>query len=269
MERILVKLPEMLRPQPFGDLIRLGHARDGGYVIPRRCLLATDVLLSFGLSANWEFEKDFRRARESLGKPLLIHAYDHTINATKLGRYRLKALLHLIASRDPKHWKAWRMAGGYRRFFDGVGAVHFEEMVTWCDGPGKASVDAIMSRIDRSSGVFLSMDIEGHEYRVAGDLIRHADRFVGMAIEFHDLDILRDRFMGIHELLLGPFALAHVHVNNVLGLGREGFPNILEMTYVARRLVRHDERAAERSYPVEGLDMANVPGRPDFQIAFE
>ena len=113
------------------------------------------------------------------------------------------------------------------------------------------------------------MDIEGYEYRVAGDLLAFADRFAGLAIEFHDLDILRERFMAIHESLARDFAVAHLHVNNVPGLGRDGLPVILEMTYIHRSLLEAEPRPSPREYPVHGLDMANVAELPDFQLAFE
>lgn len=269
MEAITVRLPRALRPFDAGPLVRLGQVRDGGYVVPTACIENADFLLSFGLSANWEFEKSFRRARAESGRQLQIHAYDHTVNARRLLLYRLKSLIHLGATRDGKYWRAFRMAGGYGKFFDKERATHFEEMVSWRDGPQESSIGTIMGRIDSSRRIFLSMDIEGHEYRVARDLIRYADRFVGLGIEFHDLDILRTNFGEIHEGLSRNFAVAHLHINNVMGLGPDGFPNVLEITYIHRSLLKGDPAMSTSSYPLNGLDMANVLDRPDYQVVFE
>jgi len=264
-----IVLPESLRPVECGPLVRLGADRDGGYVIPERCIEAADVLLSFGLSANWEFEKALLARKRAAGRELAIHAYDHTVSARSLLVFRLKSLIHLAMRRDAAFWRAFRRAAGYSSFFNGTIATHFEEMVSWRDGYRESSIAKILSRIGEEQKVFLSMDIEGSEYRVADDLIRASSRFVGMGVEFHDLDILRSRFFEIHSGLSKEFAVAHLHVNNVMGLGPDGFPNLLEITYIHRSLIDSCSKFSDVSLPMAGLDMANVESRPDFSISFE
>ena len=43
------------------DLIRLGSIDDGGYVVPIETIKSSTALISFGISDNWDFEKDFLR----------------------------------------------------------------------------------------------------------------------------------------------------------------------------------------------------------------
>lgn len=268
MNLAAVTLPRALQPVEAGELTRLGAARDGGYVLPRSCIREAGALVCFGLSANWEFEKAFRREREALGKDLVIHAYDHTVNARALRLYRLKSLVHLVRTRRRDFWLAARMAGGYRRFFDGRRATHFEEKVAREDGPSRASVRTVMERLEPARRAFLSMDIEGDEFRVADQLAPFADRFVGMGVEFHGLDLLWDPFLGIHATFSARFAVAHVHVNNVTGLGPGGRPNTLEITYVHRSLLPEPPEPVTRAYPIEGLDSPNAADLPDFRVLF-
>ena len=52
-----ITLPGCLEPQQEFPLIRIGSDRDGGYLVDQR-LLGSD-LLSFGISGDWQFEKDW------------------------------------------------------------------------------------------------------------------------------------------------------------------------------------------------------------------
>ena len=52
-------LPKILKPKFSYDLMRLGTNYDGGYLVEKSSILNSDFLLSFGISTNWDFEKDF------------------------------------------------------------------------------------------------------------------------------------------------------------------------------------------------------------------
>ena len=268
MESTTVVLPRALQPVECGELVRLGAERDGGYVVPAAAIAATDVLLSFGLSANWEFEKAFLAARQALGRDLNIHAYDHTVDARRLRLYQLKSLVHFATTGRREYWNAARRARGYGSFFDGKRATHFKEMVARESGQGRAALETIVGRVDSGTRLFLSMDIEGDEFRIADVLPSFAQRFTGMGIEFHDLDLHWDRFLAIHASLSPYLAVAHVHINNVRGLGPSGLPILLVVTYVARSLIASDPAPAARRYPLPKLDQANAADLPDFQLEF-
>src|SRR5690606_25530335 len=64
-----------LRPADCPNLRRIGSLHDGGYVVPLVALERASVLLSFGLSVDWNFE----RAALELNPRLTLHAYDHTV----------------------------------------------------------------------------------------------------------------------------------------------------------------------------------------------
>jgi hypothetical protein len=52
-------LNKLLKPIFETDLIRIGGNNDGGYLIGKKSLINTKVLLSIGIANNWSFEKDF------------------------------------------------------------------------------------------------------------------------------------------------------------------------------------------------------------------
>ena len=73
----MIEFPNSLKPffVDNEDLIRLGSIDDGGYVVPIQTVNSSKVLLSFGISDNWEFEKDFLKKTSAK-----LLAYDHTID---------------------------------------------------------------------------------------------------------------------------------------------------------------------------------------------
>ena len=56
-------LPSFLKPYHtnFSNLIRIGRKSDGGYVIDRRVINKTSVIITCGLEAEWSFEKEFQK----------------------------------------------------------------------------------------------------------------------------------------------------------------------------------------------------------------
>ena len=71
-------LPRELKPiyvKNF-DLIRIGSANDGGYVIPKKNINKIDLLISFGISDNWDFEKHLSKLTNCS-----VEAYDFSIDS--------------------------------------------------------------------------------------------------------------------------------------------------------------------------------------------
>ncbi|MDA9177836.1 hypothetical protein N9O17_01735, partial [Candidatus Pelagibacter sp.] len=56
--------PHFLKPYFIKkkELVRLGSIDDGGYVLPIKDTRTSDVLISLGISDNWDFEKDFAKS---------------------------------------------------------------------------------------------------------------------------------------------------------------------------------------------------------------
>ena len=70
-----MKLPINLKPKFEYNLIRIGSKHDGGYLIEKNSLLESKFLFSFGISTNWDFEKDFLKINN-----INFLAFDCSIN---------------------------------------------------------------------------------------------------------------------------------------------------------------------------------------------
>lgn len=252
-----------LAPSAVDPLIRIGRDHDGGYVIPAFCASNAQALVSFGVSTDWSFEEQFRR----LHPQIAIQTYDHTVSERifkrAFDRGIVKFALGRASARDLRErFRLWR---SYREFLS-AGATHFEERI--CDrsgGAGEATLDTVFARTG-SRRIFLKVDIEGSEYGIIEDILKYADRIVGVVMEFHDTDRLRDRFCASVKALQRRFAIVHLHGNNYGRVSRDNLPDVLEITFVESGRARG---TAKRSVlPLPDLDFPNNPTRRDYELRF-
>ena len=69
-----INLPNYLNPYKNDNLIRLGKDYDGGYLVDKKSVLSTDVLIAIGISYDWSFERDFFKFNKCK-----ISAYDGSV----------------------------------------------------------------------------------------------------------------------------------------------------------------------------------------------
>ena len=254
-----------LQPRVFADLVRIGSARDGGYLVPRSALSDIDAVLSFGVSVDWNFEKQLQAIRPGID----IHCYDHTVRPRRFVQYVAKGIRHVFRGRGSVSGVADRIGvwRDYGRFFRGR-TVHFRERVfNRREKANDATIDAIFARIAGKRHVLVKADIEGAEYRVLPDLLRHVDVIDVLVVEFHDTEPLRLVFEHQVGLLLQHFGLAHVHGNNFRGRAADGLPDVLEMTFVSKRLGLPADRRDR--LPLPDLDSPCNPAAPELELEFQ
>ncbi|MEI6241525.1 MAG: hypothetical protein WCR51_14145 [Planctomycetia bacterium] len=227
----LAALVARLHPVPCGhELIRVGSAHDGGYLIPDD-LGGIAMSFSPGVSTNADFETDlFRRS----GIPSALA--DGSVDGPPPG-----AIFH-----------------SFQRMFLGSSS-----------GRGLMRLEDWVAR-HRPSGLpgdlLLQMDIEGSEYAVLIDtpatVLR---RFRIMVIEFHSLEWLFSTFgcmlmSAIFDKLLADFVVCHLHPNNYMPAQRRGtleIPQVMEFTFQRRDRVRPGGPMLMIPHPLD------APCRPD------
>lgn len=239
-------LPAGWKPEPSGNLERLGSAADGGYVVTRAAVDASRLLISMGLSDNWDFEAAFCARSQAR-----VICLDHTVTP----RFWLKQALASLIRLRPRLTRYL----AYRRFFSSPEAQHLRLCVGY-DGPGGISL-ATLIRDEPRVSVFLKADIEGAEYRIFDDIVRFSERLTGIAIEFHDIDLNRER---IDALLaqLPDFAVIALAANNFGGTDPNGDPLVVEMSIVRRDFL------APGDVPEMRRPIPNDPKRPAIEPLF-
>lgn len=221
-------LPASWKPVPVEDLVRVGPAADGGYVVSRRVLESTDLLVGLGLFDDWRFEAAFKAAAGCD-----VVCYDHTVDTAFWAKRFLFDAAAILRGRFERLEGALRFRD-YGRFFDGRTARHVRRKVGY-DGPSSVSLRSILADA-AAVRIFLKIDIEGSEYRILEQILPQADRIVGIAVEFHDVDLHRDRITNFIAAAAGRYQLVHVHANNFGGVDPAGDPLVLEMTWIRRDL---------------------------------
>lgn len=255
-------IPKSWKPKNSKGLIRIGPKYDGGYVIPKIVLDRTKLLIGLGISDNWDFEEDFKKR-----SGCEVICYDHTVSA-KFWRRRFKKDLMaflLLKRLTPKTLKEMFKYIPYKLFFNGKNAVLHQIMIGY-DGPVSTTIDSIIKSLD-SREMFFKIDIEGWEYRVIDQLKKHQDKLLGFVIEFHDIDIHKERITRFIEEL-EKYNIVHIHGNNCGGLADViGDPLAVEITFLRKDLVESD-CIEENSYPIVGLDNPNDIKTDDVKLVF-
>jgi hypothetical protein len=263
----------LLVPDPCNSLRRLGSPHDGGYVVALDTITTARHLLSFGLAANWDFERDAVAANPQL----TLEAFDPSVGPRHFAGMAVRSALSVplrfvSADASGARSSARRAKTGvdYFRFFSGT-ARHTRKRVWYNTDRNSAAIADILADIrskDRGP-VFAKIDIEGSEYRILPWIIAAADMFTGLVVEFHDTDICADIFNTQVSQLLDRFQVVHVHGNNYGDLSINGsLPLALEITFAHRSLAGRAADGPTLDQSRQALDAPNDPGRPDFAIDF-
>jgi hypothetical protein len=254
-------------PVACDSLARIGNTNDGGYVVPVKAVRAAHALLSFGLSHDWTFERDFKKHNPDA----IVHCYDHTVSVWTSLQYSIGQLLRFFLLFRPSALRKTLAWIDYRKFFQSE-AIHFKQKISRDNGSengiDNATIDDAFNRIPEERPVFVKMDIEGSEYHVLDDLLRHSKDIVAMAIEFHDVDTVTDQFKSLVEKIKRDFYIVHIHGNNLGGVTSFNFPIAPEITFLNKNFFDSVPPPSGLEYPVPGLDHPNHPRLPDFIFEF-
>jgi len=257
-------LPNFLKPFHIDDqkLVRVGPKLDGGYVIDKKSILNTDVIITFGLNDDWEFEKSFLK----INTKCIVEAYDHTIdkkfwierfkkdikNFFLLKKIRLRKIIHIFRYLD------------YLRFFKNHNKHHILKIGTKDIYNKEITTSKILKA---HQNVILKVDIEGDEYKILNQILDNSNKINTLIIEFHDIhkniDKIEDFIDKSKEL-----KLIHIHANNFAGSNKDGDPNVVELTLTNINKNEVSLVKTDKSFPVKQLDYKNIDRIEDIYLKF-
>lgn len=244
-------IPKSWQAVPASGQIRLGGAHDGGYVVPAQAVDTVDLLISMGLNVDWGFEEDLRRRRPQCR----VVCFDHTVDSRFWARVTVGHIIHRRIRDIPMYLR-------YRKFFSTPEVAHRQVAIGY-DGAGSTSLTSILAGTSGTETVALKIDIEGWEYRILDQVVAAKDRVAFLVIEFHDLDLQRERVDAFVRAMTG-FTITWIHANNFAGADPNGDPLVIEMTMVANRFVTHGGDPAH----VQSLTSRNNTQAPELELVF-
>ncbi len=252
--RMIGKLPQFFTFKTAKDLVRIGRNYDGGYLVCKKDIDKTDVLIGLGISDDWSFESDFVNRKD-----IQVYAYDASVSQ----KYFFKQLIKAIARIDkPKNFLHYlRVMLAYRKFFNNK-RRHIEKYVGLnAKGEKYCTLKSVLKKID-SNNIFLKIDVEGAEYRFLDTLIENQKRITGLVIELHDCDIHIGKIRKFIENF--NLCLVHVHANNYAPIRLDdGLPLVLELTFSGNAELSEPEKLPHL------LDMPNNPFVDDIELVVE
>jgi hypothetical protein len=214
------------------DLIRVGGANDGGYVLLNDLSQIGGVLsLGIGLDISWDVSIS--------EKVQVIHLYDHSIN-------RLP---------EPIPTGQWFK----------------EKVVANGDLTGTSFKDAV-ARLPESDKLLLKCDIEGSEWEIFSEGNSEIlDKFSQIVVEFHWLTdkLLSGKYelmIEALENLAKTHSVINIHANNYAKfeiISNCLIPDVMEITYVRTRSYKF-----ESPQLITSVNAPNHSGRPDIFLSF-
>lgn len=233
MREELIRLLSSLRPvKTKFDLIRVGGANDGGYLIPDD-LSGISTCFSPGVDVTATFEKDL------LQRGIRSHLADASVDAPPDGLE--------VASFTKKY------LGGF--YTDGY-----------------MTLDSWMSECHAFMGDYiLQMDIEGAEYQTILAADRNAlNRFRIIVMEIHHVQawfnpIAWDVVNVFFDKLLADFYVVHNHPNNncpFLDVDGILMPTVFELTLLRKDRAEPIGYCTQFPHPLDQPNVTNKPDRP-------
>lgn len=215
-----MKLPINLKPKFQYNLIRIGSRHDGGYLIEKKSLLESKFLFSFGISTNWDFEKDFLKINN-----INFLAFDGSINDDFWNLEKKKVLTKLKKLSVSRFINFYILKWSFNKFFNKKNFI--SKFISTKLSNSMTFNEAISLNSEKK--LFFKIDIEGSEYEFLNDIIYHQDKIIGMAIEFHECQ----KFINNIIKFVNDFTLeiVHIHANNYDHNINNEIPKTLELTF--------------------------------------
>lgn len=253
--------PVFFKPSATDDLIRVGSATDGGYVMPARILDHSTALLSMGLSDDWSFEE---AVHSKTGAPLVV--FDHSVDGRFWVRRFAANLIKGVAFFDRARLSRVFRFVGYYLFFNSADRRHVQKAIG--SAPGFVDLKDALGYLNADGDILLKVDIEEGEYSIFDQIIANRARFSAIVMELHLVQKHEAEIEQFMADLSGDFILTHFHANNFAGEPPFHNSQMVEISLMSRRLLKPGEKTAYRPLPIEGLDAPSAPGASDITPHF-
>ena len=252
----LIMLSKKFKPKKTYDLIRVGQANDGGYLICRKSCIESNLLFSFGISDDFSFEEKFKDINNCK-----IIAFDPSSNNNFFIK---KILLDLFKLNLKQFIKDIINFFNFLFFFSQKNCSLIKKKVgiNTKQSFKSISIKDIFNLADNSSKIFFKIDIEGSEYRIFDEILLNQNNFTGIGIELHDVDIHMDKIKKFVKEL--DMELVHIHPQNPAHVAENNIPTQIELTFAKKPKMIGPE--VKRPHV---LDQPANPYLKDIELFFE
>ena len=224
-----------------------------------------NFLLSFGLGEDWSLEKYFLKKKTNI-----VHVYDHTINYSIFLKKFYKSIKRIFYFKS----NLFKIILSFNKLIDfykinsNKRFIFFKKKVSNFSKLNEENLEQIFSKIPKKAKILLSIDIEGYEFKVLDKIFYYCDQIHGMNIEFHYLNKNEKKFKFLVKKLLNFFYIIHIHGNNYNRVLKSGLPEVLEISFMNKKLYKQRKIQLRKSLPLKKLDQPNVLNKKQIKINF-
>ena len=248
-----MRLPNKLKPKFLYDLSRIGSNHDGGYLIEKSSHAKSKFLFSFGVSTNWEFEKDFIR-----NKRINFLAFDGSVTDIFWKNQKSIALNRLKKLSISKFFEYIYLKYSFNNFFNNENFIPKFISKTMNNSITLNEANLLSEVKDN---LFFKIDIEGSEYEIIDDLIKFQKSIIGLAIEFHFCDQNINKILNFVDRF--GLEIVHVHANNYEDNRNKKFPGTLEISFAKNPKILDDFKTLPHK-----LDSPNRKKNAEIKLEF-
>jgi hypothetical protein len=216
------------------EKIRIGKNYDGGYVLAKELLNKAECVYSLGVGNECSFDEQLA----NMG--LKIFMYDGSVDGPPIEN---------------------------NNFFFNKEFINHENFVQAIEKNGHLNNKNMIAQID----------IEGNEFSFLSNTKDEILlKFSQICIEFHEMHFQYLKDNSWIDKILNNFYIFHMHGNNIGMDGREGrgyvgtyidgFPNVLEVTFIRKDLVTIQPTIDNTEYPIKDLDFPNAYDKQDYKL---
>lgn len=225
-----VTLTKFLTPYKCEDMLRIGNNSDGGYLVSLKDLINSNILISFGILYDWQFEKEVYKKYN-----IPVITYDGIVGKQYFRakiKTRIKSMLSDISLKNIKRTIFYLLLPiRFYYFFNnsdtGPFKRHNEQFVvnkitnideeTFRKKHGYVPnfikfEDIIQKHIQGKRGVTLKIDIEENEYDLLDSILSIQNNLSMLLIEFHNLN---EKNLNKLEIFIKKFKLKLIHTHCV------------------------------------------------------
>jgi hypothetical protein len=276
MDKVKVNLTNFLIPYKCEDLLRIGNHSDGGYLVSLVDLINSNILISFGILYDWQFEKEVYKKYN-----IPVITYDGSVGKQYFRakiKTRIKSMLSDVSLKNIKRTMFYLLLPiRFYNFFNNsdTGPIkrHNEQFVvnkkTTIDEetfrkkhgyvPNFITFEEIISQhIDGKNGVILKIDIEENEYDLLDSILTIENNLSMLLIEFHNLSY---KNLNKVETFIKSFKLKLIHTHCVnFGWTQDslrkivnefGNPLVAELTFSSSYIGESKVKALPHSLDIE------------------
>tara|TARA_B100000035_G_C20979460_1_gene544737 strand:- start:548 stop:1312 length:765 start_codon:yes stop_codon:yes gene_type:complete len=244
-------IPYTLKPKYEYDLVRIGSKNDGGYLIEKNSLYQAEYLLSFGVSTDWNFEKEFIKKNS-----ISFKCYDGSIDETYWFQWKKKSIKKALRFSFKEIYKYLKIKKSFHNFFNNDNFANF----FIGKKKGNKNIYDVIDKIKKNK-IFFKIDIEGSEYEILDQLIDIRERISGIAIEFHQCDQNIDLITNFINQINLP--VVHLHANNYDPVSESGIPMTIEISLSCDPLIIGNKINLPHKF-----DMPNKVNKPEIKLEF-